>query len=529
MTEQEEFEFRLRLEQEQGSKPAQAEPPQAVSKPILGGGEALLSLGTGMAAGPVSGFMGLAGAALPGPQGQGQQWQEQTAQNMTYQPRSWQGQAGAEIASYPFVKLAELGRYAGENVQEGYQDPEGHPYAFRLNELTGGRLGNVAATIAETGINFLPNLFLGPLKGKAPAKPVPTQRPAGRVEPSIGGTNVFRYRRDPIGEQVGPSLIPDETIPLGSIRNPQNRIKYETWKEANREGYVFPPTQIEDSFLRGRMEGIGGKAATKQEATIRNQQTTNDLARRAAGLQKGVPIDEGVLAQARETAAAPYREIAAMSPQAAKALQKLKEVRSEAKMYHRHADIAGDPKSIKKAKQLDDMGETYERAIEREAAMVGQPQLIDRLRAARRKIAINWDIDRALNVGTGDVDAKAIARMLDKRGVGGMSGELLTIGKTAKAFPQFMGSGPSVPTPGVSALEAPLAAGMGMAGAASGLGWWPAGMAVAGGPMRGLLLSKKMQTPLRAGTAGLSLRDIARGSELPLAITPSLGLRPPEE
>jgi hypothetical protein len=299
----------------------------------------------------------------------------------------------------------------------------------------------------------------------------------------------------------------------------------ETWQEANRAGYVFPPTHIEDSFLRKKIESIGGKAATKQEATQRNAIITDELAREGASIPKGTPIDEGALEAARTVLAAPYREVASLSPRAASALDKLKDVRAEAKIYRRHADISGDPRSVKEAMRLDQTADAYENLIDKEAARAGRPDLLNQLRESRRLIAMNWDVDRALNVGDGHVDAMVLARLLDKRGVGGMSGPLLTIAKTAKAFPQFMRSSAGTPTAGVSALEPAFAAGAAMAGHGAVAAGWP----LVQGPARALALSPRMQTPLRAGTAGLSLRDVARGATLPLAITPSLGLRPPQE
>ncbi len=210
-------------------------------------------------------------------------------------------------------------------------------------------------------------------------------------------------------------------------------VKGATLKAAKEEGYVVPPSATGSGHLERLVESIGGRADIAREASTRNQQITNKIARREAGLAENEPITEATLGQARERIAEPYRQISDISPQAAKALENLKQTRAESKVYWRHYNMQGDPKSLAQAQKLDTKAESLETRISSIAGEVS-PDLLPALKEARIALAKNHDIEKALNLGSGDVDAKIIGRMLDKRGTNAMTGGLQTIGKFAEAY-----------------------------------------------------------------------------------------------
>src|SRR5882672_7492474 len=81
---------------------------QASVKNLAGAAlEPNLSLTTGTIAAPISGFAGIAGSLLPGPEGQGAAWARKTGSALTYEPRTTGGKNAMEAISYPFQKLAE--------------------------------------------------------------------------------------------------------------------------------------------------------------------------------------------------------------------------------------------------------------------------------------------------------------------------------------------------------------------------------------------------------------------------------------
>src|SRR5687767_5003243 len=114
--------------------------------------------------------------------------------------------------------------------------------------------------------------------------------------------------------------------------------------------------------------------------------------------------------------AEPYRQVAGLSPVARQALERLRDARNEARTYWRHYDVTATPESQRQARQFDQRAETLERVIEQQATRAGRPELINELRQARTDIARAHDIERALNLGDGHVDARILGRAFDRRG-----------------------------------------------------------------------------------------------------------------
>lgn len=276
-------------------------------------------------------------------------------------------------------------------------------------------------------------------------------------------------------------------------------VKMETLKDAQAVGYVVPPSTVKPTMVARTGESISGKAAINQEAAVRNQDITNKLAAKSLGLPEATAITESKLVQLREQAATPYREISAISKKAANALNDLKDARSEATAHYRHYDRSADPKSLRQAKVFSQKAESLEKKIEGYAVGAGRPELVEQLREARTKIAKTYDVERALNVGDGNIDAHVIGRMVDQGKP--LTGELSVIGRFAQAFPSVTREGSRIPSPGVSGTDAGMAALLATAGYGAADG--PAGLAAGAlpllrGPARSMLLSKPYQSRLVA-------------------------------
>lgn len=277
------------------------------------------------------------------------------------------------------------------------------------------------------------------------------------------------------------------------VSDPRNAVRDATLAKAKEAGYVVPPTVENPSFLNKRLEGVAGKAAIKQEVQIRNQEVTNSLAKKAVGVPDDVALTPGVLEARRDALAAPYREVAALSPRAAAMLDALKKARAEAQSWFKSYERSAHPEHQAKAESLKQRAAVLEKAIEREASNTGRRGLVDDLKAARQEIAKTYDVEAALNVGDGNVSANILGNRYDKGKK--LTGELETIAKFDQAFRPFTREGSMVPTPGVSHLEHITAAGLGVGGHASGLGWLPAGLPLLSGPTRSMLLSGPFQRP----------------------------------
>lgn len=273
----------------------------------------------------------------------------------------------------------------------------------------------------------------------------------------------------------------------------QNEVADATHADARRAGYVFPPAETNPSFINKRLTSLAGKAATDQEAASRNQGVTNRLAANELGMPNGTAITEGRLEAYRNRIAQPYRDVAAIDPHAAQSLQDLRDARFEANAYHRFYERSADPNAQRTARAADARAATLENLIEGIAQNAGQPQLVNRLRDARRQIAKSYDIERSLNLGDAGVSAPTLGRALDRGAP--LTDGLETIARTNQAFPNQTREGAKVPTPGVSKSEAIVGALLGAGGAAAAgpVGLTAAGLPLLSGPARSLILSEGYQ------------------------------------
>jgi hypothetical protein len=282
-----------------------------------------------------------------------------------------------------------------------------------------------------------------------------------------------------------------------AMRQSQNKVRDDSLKAGQEAGYVVPPSAVtEPSFLGGRLESLGGKAALGQEGSIRNQEVTDRLARAAGGLGREQPISSATLREARKGPMSdPYREVSALSPQAAADLDIVKTAKKEANLNWGEFNRQGTVDAYKRAIAADQQAEAALNRIEQQAVAAGQPNLVSDLKQSRVAIAKNQDVRRAVNEGTGSVDASVIGKAYD-RNPDRYSGELKTIGAYQQAFPHYMREGSKVPTPGVGKTEL-LAAGLlgtgGYSASDSPYGSLLGLAPFASGPARGLLFSKVVQ------------------------------------
>lgn len=258
-----------------------------------------------------------------------------------------------------------------------------------------------------------------------------------------------------------------------ALRGPEQTADMAAAVKAARDaGYVIPPTQARASLANRLLEGFSGKITTAQNASARNQSTTNSLAAKALGLPADVKITPEALKQVRDIAGqtydnlgstgvlspgpayenalkvieAPFIKTGAAFPNAkpspvidlveslrspsfdaAAAVEKVKQLRSAADDAFRAGNTDVARASRAGAKALEDALETHLQGL-------GSPQLLDEFREARKLIAKTYSVEKALNPASGSVDAKKLAAQA-ARGKP-LSGEIKTIADFAGRFPK---------------------------------------------------------------------------------------------
>ena len=239
---------------------------------------------------------------------------------------------------------------------------------------------------------------------------------------------------------------------------------------ARELGYVMPPSQAGGGLTAHLLEGLSGKAATAQQASAKNQTVTNSLAAKALGLADDVQLSPEVLDAVRADAGKAYDALAKLPVKPAesadslmnraasaeidpkKMVYDLRVARQEADAYYKAYGRSADPEQLTKAKMAKANASRIETELEKYAASMGKEDLLPALRDARQQIAKTYTVEKALNPTTGSVDAKVLAKELQKGKP--LSGELKQAADFAKRFkkavqtPEQMGS-----LPGVSPLD----------------------------------------------------------------------------
>lgn len=299
---------------------------------------------------------------------------------------------------------------------------------------------------------------------------------------------------------------------------------------AQDAGYVLPPSQAKPTMLNRALEGFAGKLTTAQNASARNQGVTNDLAAKAIGAADLSPqsiaavrsnankaydtLGKSAPFQADDAFRAELTKVGGGSAQMRKDFPEL--VNSEVEGLVAGLSGRGEfnaQSTIEAIKQLRYSGglnragidpgkkalgasqmktaAALEDLIDRNLAKSGNADLLAQYRTARQTLAKTYDVEKALNPASGNIDAAQLAKLLKKGRP--LTGELKTAASVASAFPKAtqavdkMGS-----LPQSSPLDWAAAAGIGAAGggpfAALGLVGRPAARAAALSPFvqRGL-------------------------------------------
>lgn len=266
-----------------------------------------------------------------------------------------------------------------------------------------------------------------------------------------------------------------------AARKSQNATRDAALKAAQAEGFVVPPDTVNPTMTNRALTGAAGKLTTQQQASAKNAERGNALVRKALGLSDDTPLDDATLNAYRAQKAAPYQELEQIG--AGDAVEALKQARFDAKEQWKFYNRSGNPEARKAAAEADKLAASYEQFLDQFARSAGRSDLVPKLREARKAIAMSYDVEKALNEVTGNVDLRVLAKSPF------LSGELKTAASFAKAFPKLAQSPQTMGSlPGVSPLDFATAGVMG----ASGAGGW-AGLPFLRPVVRSAILSRPAQ------------------------------------
>jgi len=349
-----------------------------------------------------------------------------------------------------------------------------------LERMVAGPSRALASTLGTAGIGTLarPVSQLGKTIQQAFTANAPTQAAAATggglgqaATQELGGGAVAQTLAGLGGGLAGAGLVRPKAIGP-STQQLQNANRDETLKLGRDAGYVALPTDVGGRKAGRFLEGVSGKFKTEELASARNQQVTNNLTKKYLDLPEDTPLTAETLENARTSVYPAYEAIKetgtislgnknpfsnivtgvnkvtggknalmqempdTYTMDAATAIQKLKELRSDGSAYLRSGTniMKPNPKEVARGNRYLAEADKLEKAIESHVIKLKQPELITQFRDARKYIAKTFTVEKALNPQTGTVDARKIAKQLDQ-GVP-ITNELALVGKYAKAFPK---------------------------------------------------------------------------------------------
>lgn len=447
-----------------------------------------------------------------------------------------------------------------------------------LMATTAGKVGNAGAAL----LTSLPALAIPGANTVAGATAIGAAQ--GALQPSVttgeGVTNVaLGAAAGGIGQGVGNVVAKGATSLLAkraaaaTAEETQNAVRDATLKASQDAGYVVPPTATNPTLTNAALESVSGRAATNQAAMIKNQKITNALVGKDLNLPAGQPITQQALQSVRNQAGKVYQQVkqsgtiktdgdylndlagitnasedvakafpGATTPAADKidtlvgslsqdefsasqAVEYAKRLRQQASANFKLAGRSANPEDLALAQAQSKGANALEEMIGRHLEAGGNPNLLGQFQTARKQIAKTYTIDSALNDATGNVDARILAKQLDRNPA--IDGNLKTAAQFGQAFKEVAGE--PVKGPGVSKLAATV--GMGEIATALAIGHpalAAAGVGAMAGPAaaRALLLSKfanrSLATPNYApgltGTLALKGAQQSSRAALPLSL-----------
>ena len=313
------------------------------------------------------------------------------------------------------------------------QDPTGtaaYDFAARGGAVPGGVLPAAASMLAEK--------MLGP-----------DYAAVGSLAPTAAISGYNAARAPALAKEAASNVVRDQTL-----------------KAATDEGYKIIPSSINPNPAGATLESLAGKAAAKQQITLDNSKVTQSIAQREAGLATP-EITPATLEARRDILSKPYIELAGISSNAEYYLREMRDARQKATEYWQEYVFSKKVSALENYRAMDAKGTAMEQRLEKEATRAGRPDLVPAMRENRQAIAKTWDVQRALNLGDGTVDAKYLGSLYENGAK--LSGGLETIAKFALGpGRQVTGEAAATPPPNVNQLKWYASAPLGIAGGFAG-------------------------------------------------------------
>lgn len=339
----------------------------------------------------------------------------------------------------------------------------------------------------------------------------------------------------------------------------KNAVRDQTLKDAQSVGYLVTPGSVTPSGPRIALEQIAGKSRLEQELSVKNQQVTDALARKAVGLPENTPLTtpamKAIRAEEYQKGYVPVAQIGVIPTDAvfkqelmdiagkftgasrsfpnampsevkrmvasirvgqfdsADAIQMSQALRDAATGSFRKGDTGLGKAQIAASKAIEDQ-------IERSLAGANNPNagaILNQFRESRKRMAVSHAVEDAIHEGSGSVDASKLAADLQKGKL--LTNELETAAKFANVFKNVNKSPSQIGTPGATSL---FGTGLGSTvGAGAGV--------LMGGPIGGVAGAAAMPTASWLARSYLQSGRAQKNALAPYKVDPLMAQLPVDQ
>jgi hypothetical protein len=325
-----------------------------------------------------------------------------------------------------------------------------------------------------------------------------------------------------------------------------NAVRDATLLAGQREGYVATPGSVTPTTKNVLAERIAGKTNLEQLASVQNQMVTDQLARRAAGLDDTAPLTTENMQQIRKAeydkGYTPVKKIGQVKTDDAFLNDLIsvenkytgasgsfpeaipEQVSAMVKNFTKDKFDAGDAVDVTRKLREQAKGDfkrgdndlgmarvavsnALENQIERALTAAKRPDaaaILEQFRLSRQRMAVTHTIEDAIKEGGGSVIAAKLARDIQSGKY--VSGDIKTIAEFANVFPRVSQTASQIGTPGAGTMMGRSLGGVAGMGAGFALGGQTgAGVGAAVGAFAPELVSAGMRNYLLSPTGQRNL------------------------
>ena len=426
---------------------------------IMAAPEILANLGTGTIGQAVGGLAGLAGAALPGPQGQGAAWSQKVSNALTYQPQTNAAQTAlggvGKGFEYANEKLGQAGEAVGGNVGRSIGE-NAIPVAMTVAPVPKLlRQARVAAALPPE------NMIPAPLSEGTPGKFYAPQ------DVTVARNMAEKLRAHDLAQENKIATVPSETNPTRT-----NRMGMEAADVGEVEAKLSRQNESQwgkmlandpDIDIRGPLSAEAIKAVRDRAA-----QSSGEIAKtglvlpseghlgQIEGLRAKPTVGGKAAANEVNTRVNEAIDLVKNGADASELLRNISQLRKDARTTFKRNDagvdaIAGAEANLKLANTFEDMLDTHLSGLNERNPHGGFDTLGEQYRNDRRTMAKSYTLDEALDHNTGKIDPGVIARITASDNA--LTGKFADVGKIAGNFPSVSKMNAPSPSSGIGGMH----------------------------------------------------------------------------